>query len=290
MAHNKKNKDRMSAYLSSKGAAFQDDWSLRSRIAGAEVATGVRGSAAVSQHAAIFQAIPDPTPEQKERNLLDALCKKDNMSYITSWLRLDEQQQVYRCELCQKVATSEHLGSVGHMMKSEEHALSEALGGTGSSRRFGHASGFTGEATMGNITRFWGDSLHGMPVKTMQMLSEKPFTLLGKRLLPEHISRCRLALVSYQGQGKYDRSTRMHYFDELVDEEEVLRERMQSMLPPPNQGWWPVMSFELEQRAKKHFELDYYASANPDSNPQPVSCFYQLLSKAPDVWLVPFAK
>ena len=164
------------------------------------------------------------------------------------------------------------------------------LGGEGSGRRFANPMGYQGELTLKGVHDFWGDSISTLPAASLQLLTNKGHFVLNRNpLRRSDVIMARLAMISYSGQGKYDRSTQIVYYDELVNDESVLADmQAASTKPPRGQGWWPVVSFELTKESKKR--LWVMDDEEEGVKNHCVSCFYQLMSARPDVWVVPFPK
>ena len=172
------------------------------------------------------------------------------------------------CHICDKGATGWHLESVAHMMKMEETALSDAMGGQTSSgfRRFGELC--EGCPTKRLMMNHWGENITCLPQFGKQIHSTKgQFYINSKLDKPITVAEAtyELGIVSYTGAGKYNDSTYIPYH-ELPDCDETATAEQLVVNSPPGQGWWPVLSLGEE-----------YDKVNGRS--VLLVCFYQLQLK-----------
>jgi hypothetical protein len=212
-------------------------------------------------------------PEDFEKRVRDSLIKE---------IPVDQQKYVKvlngepYCVLCKKVATEGHIASQAHILKMEEEAISNFLGGCASSMRRFQADLCVGVATKKLIYEFWGDAIQQLPEATKRIHKEKgKFYINSKIDRPLYPEDCmyELGIVSYSGGGKYHASTYIPWHD-LPDQEETADEKQLKRTEPPGQGWWPVIA--LERTYTKQDGLKIL-----------LVCFYQLQSDGPvAVWWI----
>ena len=152
------------------------------------------------------------------------------------------------CHICDKGATEMHLVCAAHMMKMEETALSDAMGGQTSSgyRRFGELC--EGCPTKRLIMNHWGENITYLPQIAREVYNKKKVFYINSRLdRPITVDQAthELGIVSYKGDGKYNASTYIPYHN-LPDSEEVATEEQLRTTSPAGQGWWPVISLGEE--------------------------------------------
>ena len=277
--HASRNKKRLEQHLATLGRPYVDKDQVR--LARAAAATGVRGTAAISVHAAAVAAVPEATAAERTE-FLQSLREQ---GLPTSFIAVNERGENY-CSLCKKHASEEHVRSGAHIMAVERESLETALAGSaqGFRRRSSQSGGFEGGATKSALMRYWGDALENVVSYYMQRLrDESTMTLQGRRcsfgLDISQITSVRLAFVSYkQMSGKYCPDTRLVYWDELDDDEAITKELGKDpLVPQPGQGWWPVVTSRPVDsvRSKMPWQLQ---------NATMVCCFYQLMETPLASW------
>ena len=222
-----------------------------------------KGSVAVSMHS---QAIDQQTAKYKEEDcdtrVEDALIKEipvDQQRYISM-----KDGEPY-CNLCKKVATESHVAGGSHLLKMEESAISDAMGGSTvvGQRRFGELC--QGVATAKLIFNFWGDAITDLPRVAKEIHAKKgKFYINSKVKKPITVGEAihELGIVSYSGTGKYESSSYIPFHD-LPDDETTADSRQKSRVTSPGLGWWPVIALQ-----KKH-DKEYGRAIL-------LVCFYQL--------------
>jgi hypothetical protein len=273
--------EKMRMYLQGRGAAFDPDLKGKQSQALLELDTGARGSMALEMQRHGIRNTPTATPEELRELFQEMMAKAPQFVRQMVYMKDGEPW----CELCSKRGVA-HLQSSQHQLRAEEHSIAQMLGGDGSGRRFSSSVGFQGELTLLGVHQFWGDTLCHLAITARQMLGQKPFYLNKVRITEQDVLSARLAMISYCGQGKYDKTNKLVFYDTLVNDPSVLADAEVSMKPPPGQGWWPVVSFELTDGAKKRAWVT--DDVEHGVKMHYVSCFYQLMSDSPDIWGVPF--
>ena len=103
-------------------------------------------------------------------------------------------------------------------------------------------------------------------------------------LRPEDIEGFELAVVSYKGSGKYkdygENSNRLLRWEDLFSDTILLEEQIpltqEKYLPPPGQGWWPVVTATLTDSAAEKLEIMNEVVDGITHKVKIVVCFYQL--------------
>ena len=304
-AYNQRKEARRLAHMSEVKAAVArgdkpDNLGNGGRLEAAERATGRTGQAALDAYAALVHEVPlralaAHPKRSRDEETVDALARPPPPVCNDTLLRLADG--MFRCTLCDKVATEGHMASVGHRDRAEEHAIGTLVAGRAQSvRRFtGSGHGMDGIPTKAALLTFWGDALPDLPRTAGRILRAAGSILVGgkaSRALPvEYIKSLRLGIVSYSGAGggKYNGNA-FHYYDELPDCIDVYDTGLYGGgpnpwrhvgPPPPGEGWWPVLTVEL------HSNLPSWVDAGPAASGGKkilVICFYQLLADRVEAW------
>jgi hypothetical protein len=288
---------RMEMHLMTKGGRYTDDHATRSRLAGAEAATGAKGSVAFSQYAKIVRDTPGLSAEEQDRRIVAALTTEPSHSYLCGFLVRDSSDGSFFCTLCKKNGTEAHLSSAMHLMRAEQHGLADLLGGTSTTaRRFTSSTGYVGPLTKIGIMSFWGDEIQNLVARSLDILRQKQAFWVNSRypITLVDVRQARLALVQYTGTGKYSLQNGLAYFDEVIDHPSMIEAMSKEGVKVDDlttesdetKGWWPVVAFTLDKATRERCRI----WDEPDVDPVPVSCFYQLLSDRVDVWTVPVPK
>ena len=170
----------------------------------------------------------------------------------------------------------------------EEDAICTWMAGDAKSkRRFekgGTAPGFVGIPTQKALLDFWGDALPNFPKFAHDTLQKKGVLYAdGKEKYPimaDEVLGFRMAIVSYNGAGKYTTESKILWYDDLPDHDPQGPWRTPDGAPPQlpaGQGWWPVvspnLSFETRHRFWQAVQVDHINKKKGIL----VICFYQIL-------------
>ena len=270
------------------------------RLEAAERATGRTGQAALDAYAALVHEVPlraqaAHPKRSRDEETADALARPPPPVRSDTLLRLADG--MFRCTLCDKVATEGHMASAGHRDRAEEDAIGTLVAGRAQSvRRFaGSGQGMDGIPTKAALLSFWGDALPDLPRTAGQILRAAGSILVGgkaDRALPvEHIKSLRLGVVSYAGAGggKYNGNA-FHYYDELPDCLDVYDGARYGGgpnpwrhvgPPPPGQGWWPVLAVDLTGTLPSWVDTGPRVAGGKKIL---VICWYQLLGEQVVAW------
>ena len=189
------------------------------------------------------------------------------------------------CIVCRKVATEAHVASGAHMLKMEEEAISNSMGGDAKSlRRFEKDVLCQGPATKKLIFEFWGDAIQNLPQVSREIHEKKKCFYINSKMdraIKPKDAIHELAIVSYSGGGKYNSSTYIPWHD-LPDQVETADESQLKRTPPEGQGWWPVIALRKETERYQGKEVCKVL----------LVCFYQLQSDGPVPawWIYPEAE
>jgi hypothetical protein len=116
-------------------------------------------------------------------------------------------------------------------------------------RRFsgGACSGFAGKLTRANIMGFWGVGIDQLGIRGKQIHETTQKIKYGSKfLVPAEVEAYEVHLVSYSGQGKYDRSTRCVPWHAIPDGNTDGSDDKSSTdgnMPdlPAGHMWWPTV-------------------------------------------------
>lgn len=284
-----RNQARLAQHLEEKGLKWDETKKLRDAVANSSRSMGLPGSVAVAIQRCGIQEMPAMTEEEKVAAIVEGMKKEPNMSFLTGFLTKNAEGY-YHCSLCNKIADEWHLKSGAHLLRAEEHALAGLLSGrAGSCRRFQNGRGYQGVLTRQGVMAFWGDEIHNLGIKAMEVLRVKKVFWVNSRkpLVPESVEGTRVAMVLYSGSGKYNTETRYHWLDELVDHADVLEDMsadVASVSATDTAGWWPVVAFTLSDKTKEALGI----WKEQGMVKLAISCFYQLLSDRVDVWVLSY--
>ena len=253
---------RAQKHYESQGKVFKGKEQVKQQQA--ELALGVKGSAASSMHSDIMEQKhlePVPDSDEKQKQIEDALVKEIPVE-MNRWVKMKNNEPF--CVICAKVATEGHLKSIEHLKKIEEDCIGTMMAGVaGSTRRF-NGDMCTGVPTKMKMYKFWGDALENLPSAAKQVHIKKGVVYDGKKTLTPDEVHYELGIVSYPGKGKYTDTSIYLPFHELPDVEVTATAEQMQITSPPEQGWWPVIALrtvEVDSRTKKL-----------------IVCWYQLLS------------
>ena len=198
------------------------------------------------------------------------------------------------CEMCNKNADGQHEISGLHKLKVEEDAIYDTMAGDASSRRRhepgGVVPGFLGFVSKGNLRNWWGAALDHMTVRGMEEIRKKGvFYVDGKKKYPiraEDVLDMRMAVVSYNGMGKYTAESKFYWYDALPDDQasaEAPGSTYRWPTPdgnphrlPDGHGWWPVLAPRLREGILNHFWQAQEITIDKKKMII-VICFYQIL-------------
>ena len=194
---------------------------------------------------------------------------------------------VERCVLCDKEATESHLTSAGHLEKTAREFFLDGVIGpakeddTGSVRRltdgrinrgqpgtpYDDSYGITVTTkkqavrdgfpllTKQSTREYWGESVENLAAIAGRIIKDKDFMVkvsenkAALKISRTSIKGTRVALVSYKGSGKYEEENRLVCFDEIPDSDELVRDDyVERTRIPQNQGWWPVVIVDVDER------------------------------------------
>ena len=185
------------------------------------------------------------------------------------------------CLMCNK----RHTTSKEHEKRLLEEAINFRLSGAPinplSFRRFsgGACSGFAGKLTKANIMGFWGIGIDQLGIRGKQIHETTQKIKYGSKfLVPAEVEAYEVHLVSYSGQGKYDRSTRCVPWHAIPDGNTDGSDDKSSTdgnMPdlPAGHMWWPTVRLRT--------------SGAPDSDPWGIFvCYIQWGYSIPEAWLL----
>ena len=156
--------------------------------------------------------------------------------------------------------------SSDRVKRIEEDAIGTLIGGKACSTRRFNGDMCTGILTAKNMMVFWGDALLNLPLAAKRIHLEKGVFHHGKKkVITPSEAQYELGVVSYPGTGKYSDCNIYVPFHELPDVEATASEEQKQRIPPPGQGWWPVVALKTEVVSETRKKVL-------------VVCWYQLLS------------
>ena len=240
-------RERCKQHVLAKGGTWSDSHRADTAALALAESGSFKGSVATANYKACIKETNDGyVDEGPDARVTDGLLKEitvDQARYIT--MRADGNAW---CHLCSKSATEAHIASSAHMMKMEESALSDAMGGQTHEgfRRFGTLC--EGCPSKKKMMDFWGENITYLPQFAKEVHNKKKVFYINSRLdRPITVDQAthELGIVSYKGDGKYNASTYIPYHN-LPDSEEVATEEQLRTTSPAGQGWWPVISLGEE--------------------------------------------
>ena len=291
-------KSRGSAWLAKKkeraqkhGGAYGGLTRDEARLQGAELATGIRGSAAMSAHSRAITITRTMTPSALWDHFFNAAAENVK-GEADRWIR-DRGGEAY-CYLCKKVATAGHRSSQQHVSRVREDLAGNFLAGPASSvRRFDE--GLSGYASQTSMCRYWGEYLLDMPAQVSKMFFQEKQKIAFKKdfITPDMIAGFNLAVVSYTGQGRYDLSNKYYDWADLllVEPDDKSGPDYEQFLPPEGHTWWPVTEVVLLEHAREALIAHKPTTTTRNGRPafidaKLIVCFYQWQDGIPQAWTI----